>query len=290
MAFNGNEGTGEAVGFHVGWLLPWMTLDRLELCEVSRRLQGKRMLSDRLKLEEKRQVLQRQIEAFEAKALGVLPGIDEEDGGRDMYRGDDWMDEEEDDELDAELVDGEEGEDGDEEVEAKPEESCLSLPSQLGASAIERRGWGHIAEVELQLRQGQANDALHEIRVAIGHKSFLFRNRVRPSNSQQTKTRAWGEVQVVAKMVARHARVYTQARRAMERLGANGDILAKYKVLKPQDLKAITHIMDNTVQGMHNQPMSWIWAVDVAGDTSQSDWLAECESPSCPGQHVHLLM
>ncbi|PCH34515.1 hypothetical protein WOLCODRAFT_155163 [Wolfiporia cocos MD-104 SS10] len=175
---------------------------QLELCEVSRQLQGKRMLSDRLKLEKKRQVLQRQIEAFEAKALGVLPGIDEEDGGRDMYRGNDWMDEEDDDELDAELVDGEEGEDGDEEVEAKPEESCLSLPSQLGASAIERRGWGHIAEVELQLQQGQANDTLHEIRVVIGHKSFLFRNRVRPSNSQQTKTQAWGEVQVVAKMVA----------------------------------------------------------------------------------------
>ncbi|PCH42722.1 hypothetical protein WOLCODRAFT_30855, partial [Wolfiporia cocos MD-104 SS10] len=250
---------------------------QLELCEVSRQLQGKRMLSDRLKLEEKRQVLQRQIEAFEAKALGILPGIDEEDGGRDMYRGDDWMDEEEDDELDAELVDGEEGEDGNEEVESKPEESCLSLPSQLGASAIERRGWGHIAEVELQLRQGQANDALHEIRVAIGHKSFLFRNRVRPSNNQQTKTWAWGEVQVVAKMVARHARVYTQARRAMEWLRANGDILEKYKVLKPQDLKAITHIMDNTVQGMRNQPMSWIWAVDVAGDTSQSDWLAELQ-------------
>ncbi|PCH40609.1 hypothetical protein WOLCODRAFT_150674 [Wolfiporia cocos MD-104 SS10] len=215
---------------------------QLELCEVSRRLQGKRMLSDRLKLEEKRQVLQRQIEAFEAKALGILPGIDEEDGGRNMYRGDDWMDEEEDDELDAELVDGEEGEDGNEEL------------------------W-----------QGQANDALHEIRVAIGHKSFLFRNRVRPSNSQKTKTRAWGEVQVVAKMVARHARVYTQARWAMERLRANGDILEKYKVLKPQDLKAITHIMDNTVQGMRNQPMSWIWAVDVAGDTSQSDWLAELQ-------------
>ncbi|PCH41849.1 hypothetical protein WOLCODRAFT_151882 [Wolfiporia cocos MD-104 SS10] len=270
----GKKGRGVTV-----WLSMGMKAQekQLELCEVSKQLQGKRMLSDRLKLEEKRQALQRQIEAFEAKALGVLPGIDEEDGGHDMYRGNDWMDEEDNDELDAELVDDEKGEDGDEEVEAKPEESCLSLPSQLGASAIERRGWGHITEVELQLWQGQANNALHEIRVAIRHKSFLFQNRVRPFNSQQTKTRTWGEVQVVAKMVARHAWVYTQARRAMEWLGANGDILAKYKVLKPQDLKAITHIMDNTVQGMCDQPMSWIWTVDVAGDTSQSDWLAELQ-------------
>ncbi|KDQ56920.1 hypothetical protein JAAARDRAFT_194867 [Jaapia argillacea MUCL 33604] len=57
------------------------------------------------------------------------------------------------------------------------EQAVLPLPSSMGLDECKRRKIGKLAELELQLRIGQANDALHEIRIALGHKSFLFRTK-----------------------------------------------------------------------------------------------------------------
>jgi len=44
---------------------------------------------------------------------------------------------------------------------------------------MHRLGLATMASQELELRQGQANDALEGLRLALGHKSLLFRTKVR---------------------------------------------------------------------------------------------------------------
>ncbi|KIK72611.1 hypothetical protein PAXRUDRAFT_180339, partial [Paxillus rubicundulus Ve08.2h10] len=54
-----------------------------------------------------------------------------------------------------------------------------------------------LAEQEMQLRTGQANDALRELCLALADKVMLFCTNVRHSSSQTTTSRAWGQVMAV---------------------------------------------------------------------------------------------
>ena len=112
---------------------------------------------------------------------------------------------------------------------ADAETMSLHLPSYLGRDWCNRNSAEDLAKAELRLREGQLNDSLHHIRIALGHKSYLFRNDVRPARSQRLKTRAWAGVHAVESTVQHHARVYTRARQAMVDLGAAANILDRYK-------------------------------------------------------------
>jgi hypothetical protein len=104
------------------------------------------------------------------------------------------------------------------------EHILLHLPSQL------RRSWcnlnaADLAKAELRLQEGQLNNSLHHIHIALGDKSYLFRNNVHPARTQRLKTRAWTEVHAVESMVQYHAWVYNCARKSMLDLGANVSLL-----------------------------------------------------------------
>ena len=73
------------------------------------------------------------------------------------------------------------GEDADwvEEEQAESSESMpLFLPSSIPVSELDRLGLTSLAKQELQLRKGQANDILEALRLALVHKSLLFRTQV----------------------------------------------------------------------------------------------------------------
>src|SRR5882672_4070551 len=55
-----------------------------------------------------------------------------------------------------------------------PEHMSIFMPSCLHISDIQRLGLVTMASQELELRQGQANDALEGLRLALGHKTLLF--------------------------------------------------------------------------------------------------------------------
>jgi len=55
----------------------------------------------------------------------------------------------------------------------------IFMPSSLQIADIHRLGLASMASQELELRQGQAHDALEGLRLALGHKSLLFRTKVR---------------------------------------------------------------------------------------------------------------
>ncbi|KIK75478.1 hypothetical protein PAXRUDRAFT_18971 [Paxillus rubicundulus Ve08.2h10] len=68
----------------------------------------------------------------------------------------------------------------------------LPLPSALGVQRCRDDSLEWLAEQEMQLRMGQANDTLHELRLALADKAMLFRTNIRHSSSQAMSSRAWG--------------------------------------------------------------------------------------------------
>ncbi|KAH8993769.1 hypothetical protein EDB92DRAFT_1815425 [Lactarius akahatsu] len=54
----------------------------------------------------------------------------------------------------------------------------LHLPSHLGHDWCDKNGAEDLAKAELHLREGQLNDSLHHLRIALRHKSYLFRHDV----------------------------------------------------------------------------------------------------------------
>lgn len=137
------------------------------------------------------------------------------------------------------------------------------------------------AAKELELRLGQANDALHNLRIALGKKSFLFRSHVRAARSQQRKTRAWAEVSSIDADVCQQARIYSSTRRKMIGLAATDEILERYKALKYADLKISTAIATPNAPGQRDTRLSWFWSMDVQADAEAEDWMEEC------GPNVH---
>ena len=108
----------------------------------------------------------------------------------------------------------------------------MHLPSHLRRRWCDRNAAKDLAKAELCLWEGQLNDSLHHIRIALGHRSYLYRNDVHPACMQRLKTRAWTEVHAVESTVQHHAQVYNCAQKLMLDLGADASLLNRYKVLE----------------------------------------------------------
>ena len=108
----------------------------------------------------------------------------------------------------------------------------LHLPSHLGHSWCNGNAAKYLAKAELRLQEGQLNDSLHHICIALGHKSYLFQNNVHLAHMQRLKTHTWAEVHAIKSTVQHHARVYNRTRQSMLDLGADTSLLDRYKVLK----------------------------------------------------------
>jgi hypothetical protein len=148
----------------------------------------------------------------------------------------------------------------------------LYLPSSFASNRFPEH-----ARKELDLRLGQANDALHNLRIALGKKSFLFRSHVRAAKSQQRKTRAWSEVSGVEADVRQQARIYAWTRRKMVDLGAGAETLDRYKILRHTDLKISTAVATPNAPGQRDVRLSWFWNMDIQADAETDNWMEECE-------------
>ncbi|KAG2747997.1 hypothetical protein P692DRAFT_20735304, partial [Suillus brevipes Sb2] len=72
-----------------------------------------------------------------------------------------------------------------------PETVVIPLPSNIGIERCAEWGVANLVLKEILLREGQANDALHAIRVNLADKAVLFRTTVWSAKSQARSTRAW---------------------------------------------------------------------------------------------------
>src|SRR6266404_4907717 len=112
--------------------------------------------------------------------------------------------------------------------------------------------------------------------MALGHKSYLFRNDIRPAHTQRLKTRAWAELHAVEATVQHHSQVYMHARKAIVNLRADSDLLCRYKVLTWQDLSVKTSVISADVCGQQNKSLPWFWTLDVRRDADIGAWMEDC--------------
>lgn len=139
------------------------------------------------------------------------------------------------------------------------ENVTLFLPSTFGEEECTAAGITGITRKERKLRIGQANDALHQLRLAIGQKSFLFRKRLRNAGSKTRKTKAWDDINVIGNTVSHHRRVYESARRALVALRASDETLSKFQVIGSRDVRSSTIIVDPNPRGQRNTALPWFW-------------------------------
>lgn len=228
------------------------------------------------KILEKRQGLQEQIDDFRAKSRGFVSIANEPDPEYSATP-DDWMDIAADDENepdgeldpDATLFDVSDG--------RSAERLAIPLPSSFGKVACKTRIQG-LAAIELDLRIGQANDALRFLRIAIGQKSFNFRTKFRTGSANsgyKNRLRSYAEKHTLQMTIDQAAQVYTSARRALEVLGAPPDVLSKFKVLNKADLSASTAVVDPNARGERNNGLPWIWHTQHNPGEDPA-WMDEC--------------
>ena len=146
-----------------------------------------------------------------------------------------------------------------------PENQPLSLPSTLGCTLSDAGVPYEMASCEVEMRMGQANDALHDLRLSIAHKSFLYRTHARNNAPTQTYvTRSYGEIHNLQTSIEQAAKTYRLARSVLEKLGVPTSVLLKYQPLNKEDLRASTAVADSNAPGQRYDSLSWIWHTFVA--------------------------
>lgn len=159
----------------------------------------------------------------------------------------------------------------------RPYAVVLPLPSSFGHEKCKRIGVESLVDVELRLRQGQANDALHELRMALADKAVLYQTEVRHSRNYDHRTRASAKVRSVQAQVRRHVAAYRKCRRAMVVLGADDTLLDRYQSLTDDQLKVETVAISPNARGHRNETLAWFWSMDILRDTDRSQWMSECK-------------
>ena len=134
--------------------------------------------------------------------------------------------------------------------------------------------------IEKDLRMGQANDAIHAVRLRIADKSYTYRKKVRkgatnPTPGSRGRRKAFDEAHAIDADIRKHSRIYESARKALVALGLSSEEKDMYRPLKPSDTNASTAVVDFNARGQRNEGLSWIWQTPKAL-TNTSAWMEEC--------------
>jgi hypothetical protein len=159
------------------------------------------------------------------------------------------------------------------------EDIPILLPSSIGWEWCVRHGVHSLAEKEARLRQAQANDAIHSMRLALGFKSALFRDQVRQANTQRTKTRAWDAIHSVDTTAHQHARNYSMARDAYIKIQHAYEDGPDLPQLRSEDLRINTAILGAAQVGQRNTQLPWIWGFGITVGNNRRTWMEECRCP-----------
>ena len=220
----------------------------------------------KLSLQSKRRRLQKKIDRFIKESSHYLGG---NQALPTTIISSDWFEEEEDVDED---VDGGLGDvDAPVELGLFPENVSLPLPSSFGAQACQGI-LRDVARCECKLREGQANDALHNVRVAVARKSFHCRTKVRnnaPTSGYTKRLRSYGETAVIQTSINLSAKIYCTARAAIQVIDPEYDALRSLSDLTPKDLVASTAVVDPNARGMRNDGLSWIWQRAMTRETPE---------------------
>jgi hypothetical protein len=101
----------------------------------------------------------------------------------------------------------------------QPELAALILPSFLGHEICRASKHEDAVQKEKTLRMGQANDALHGLRVSLSRKAIMFRG-LQDATSKVKRNRSWDQIKATTGSARHHVRIYLRARQALINLGA----------------------------------------------------------------------
>ncbi|KAI6010334.1 hypothetical protein EDC04DRAFT_2510232, partial [Pisolithus marmoratus] len=138
----------------------------------------------------------------------------------------------------------------------------LPLPSYLGAAKCQELG-------------GQANDALHQLRLALADKSQLYHKDVFHARNYTMTSQAWKKVSDMDALVNRYTMVYQKCRNQMVSLRADGPILEHYQALEPEHLNVTTMVANPNACRHRHKHLAWCWTMDIPKDTCTNDWISE---------------
>ncbi|KIK12597.1 hypothetical protein PISMIDRAFT_120613 [Pisolithus microcarpus 441] len=157
----------------------------------------------------------------------------------------------------------------------QPPDDPLPLPSTLSIRGELPSALQSLADMELELQIGQANDALHGLQLALVDKAVIFRNAVRPAKSYSMRTRAWGMIHMVDNSVKKQAKIYKRCRDAMIALHADAKILSRYQELTRSHLTINTAIFQQNAHSHRGDHLPWFWSIDIPKDTESKSWMSE---------------
>lgn len=247
-------------------VLTYLLYCRLDIHHQLRRLKDRPSYEEQVALQTKRRRLQVKIDVFESQssvflgALGVNP---------QSIIDDSWFDQDDEDNdsgagiLSSSDIPSTEA--------LSPESITLSLPSSFPAHLKQGR-MPYVVKCEVELRKGQANDALHSLRIAIAQKSFVFRTRIRknaPTTGYTKRLRGYGDARAVQMTIGLAAKIYTTARTAISILAPDSPLLDEYQILTASDLVASTAVADPNARGQSRVKLSWIWRVVSNSDNPE---------------------
>ncbi|OBZ69168.1 hypothetical protein A0H81_10697 [Grifola frondosa] len=133
----------------------------------------------------------------------------------------------------------------------------IELPSAYSSLVLAHPSMRVLVDLERQVRQGQANDALADTRTHL-ITAFSFRYQRHNVSGQIQNTRAMRKIQRKQQVVGRAADTYRRARRALIALGMQVDD-ACYRVLKTTDVILFAMYTEEEQLGDSRKTPSWIW-------------------------------
>lgn len=160
----------------------------------------------------------------------------------------------------------------------------IALPSAMGQEHLHAHGLQDLLSKEYQLRQGQANDALQNVRESLANLSFEYGKKLRKiKKSKVKKTRAWAAVHSVGRTLHFHRQIYSYAVEAISRLGDPEKLIGRqYKPLLKEDMKANTAVADPNARGQSKAKPAWFWSSNLAGDMRDNERMVECKASLYP--------
>lgn len=132
-------------------------------------------------------------------------------------------------------------------------------------------------EVELQIHMESASQHIAALRELIAERSFQYMHVICVAPWKGIMTCAHESLAKLNHTVAFHCSAYRRCQVAMERLHATSELLEKYQIIRPEDIKTSTALLDHNKPGSTSLRLSWIWQVDSFDSNASASALRECK-------------
>ncbi len=160
----------------------------------------------------------------------------------------------------------------------------IRLVSSIPTSLQEHPLVANAATIERELRRGQANDALKELRTHLVTSYGMQIKKKKNVTGQRMQTRALASLRTKQEAINTSARNYRKARAALIALGLSPSDHT-YKPLARSDIKAYKQLTQDDLRGTGGETTSWIWDnlefVDLNDQADYNEYIADSKFLIC---------